>query len=129
MKHSLQQTQSSSIFLGPTLLPVLNNILGDVEDLKNVIYDTDTEPKQEDLDTLKSKFPHLNVMSLDELKKLGEDNHVDPTPPTPQDMCCIMYTSGSTGPPKGVPLKHSNVVAASEYWLPSRDVGLTKSQE
>ena len=38
---------------------------------------------------------------------------VDPVPPAPEDLCCIMYTSGSTGPPKGVPLKHKAVLAAS----------------
>ena len=126
MKHSLQQTESSSIFLGPTLLPVLTNILAEVKDLKNVIYDTDTEAKQEDLDSLKSKFPHLNVLSFDELQKLGQDNHVDPVPPTPDDMCCIMYTSGSTGPPKGVPLKQRNVVAASKSCEPYLVLVLTK---
>ena len=52
-------------------------------------------------------------MSFEELRKLGEENTVDPVPPKPEDLCCIMYTSGSTGPPKGVPLTHGNVIAAS----------------
>ncbi|KMU78345.1 long-chain-fatty-acid-CoA ligase 1 [Coccidioides immitis RMSCC 3703] len=112
VKHSLLQTHSSTIFLDPSLLPVLMKVLGDAKDLKNVIYDSASEVKQDNLDKLKSEFSHLNVMSFEELRKLGEENPVDPVPPSPEDLCCIMYTSGSTGPPKGVSLKHKNVVAA-----------------
>lgn len=33
-------------------------------------------------------------------------------PPTPEDICTICYTSGTTGNPKGVTLTHQNAVAA-----------------
>ena len=32
-------------------------------------------------------------------------------PPSPDDLCTIMYTSGTTGDPKGVLLKHSAALA------------------
>lgn len=115
LKHSLTQTQSSSIFLDPSLLPVLHKVLKDAKDIKNVIYNTSTEVNQEHLDLLKADFGHLNILSFEELRKLGEENPTDPVPPSRDDLCCIMYTSGSTGPPKGVPLKHRNVVAASMW--------------
>jgi len=113
LRHSLVQTGSKAIFLDPNLLKVLGNCLKDAKEIKSVIYNTDTEVKQADLDKLKKDFDYLTILSFEELRKLGEDNPVEPVPPKPEDLCCIMYTSGSTGPPKGVPLKHKAVIAAS----------------
>jgi long-chain acyl-CoA synthetase len=40
----------------------------------------------------------------------GKENSVDLTPPSRHDISTIMYTSGTTGEPKGVLLTHENVV-------------------
>ncbi|KAJ5327894.1 hypothetical protein N7541_009001 [Penicillium brevicompactum] len=113
LKHSLVQTGSTAIFLDPSLLKSLINILRSVPSIKHIIYNTDNEVDQKLLDQLHSEFIHLNVLSIEDLRKQGEENNVEPVPPKPEDLCCIMYTSGSTGPPKGVPLTHANVIAAT----------------
>ena len=67
------------------------------------------------------------VLSIAELEELGKKSPVDKAQlgpkPAPDDLFCIMYTSGSTGPPKGVLLSHGNVIASCETaclrWAPA----------
>ncbi|KUI53773.1 Long-chain-fatty-acid--CoA ligase 1 [Cytospora mali] len=112
LRHSMVATKAKAIFLDPHLLPTLANVLKDATEIKHVIWNSQNELKKEHVEKLKEAYPNVEVISFDELRKLGEENPVDPVPPEAEDLCCIMYTSGSTGTPKGVPLKHRNVVAA-----------------
>lgn len=114
LKHSMCQTQAKAIFLDPYLLPKLVNPFKEATSVQHVIYNHVGEVNQAHVDKLRQEYPYLNIISFEDLRKLGEDNPVDPVPPQSEDLCGIMYTSGSTGTPKGVPLKHRNVVAASK---------------
>ncbi|KAI9795075.1 MAG: long-chain fatty acid-CoA ligase [Peltula sp. TS41687] len=113
LTHSMVQTHSKAIFLDAHLLPNLSNPLKKAKEIETVVYNDAGEVKQRDVDDLKREYPSINILSFEDLRKLGEQYPNDPVPPQPEDLCCIMYTSGSTGTPKGVPLKHSNVVAAA----------------
>jgi long-chain acyl-CoA synthetase len=112
LKHSLVATKAKAIFLDPHLLPTLINPLKEAKEIKYVIWNSQNDVKQENIEKLKKAHDRVTILSFEELRKLGEDNPVEMVPPGPEDLCCIMYTSGSTGPPKGVPLKHKAVVAA-----------------
>uniref|UniRef100_A0A914XP98 long-chain-fatty-acid--CoA ligase n=2 Tax=Plectus sambesii TaxID=2011161 RepID=A0A914XP98_9BILA len=61
----------------------------------------------------KASGQNVRVISFDDLEKLGRESkdRPEPTPPTPEDLATICYTSGTTGTPKGVMLTHGNVVA------------------
>lgn len=121
VKHSLIQTEAKAIYCDPHLLPTLINPLKEAKEVKHVIYSSEGEVKQENIDKLRTTFDYLTLHSFDELQQLGKDNPIEPTPPSPEDLCCIMYTSGSTGPPKGVPIKHKAVLASSRPYHTNRE--------
>ncbi|KAJ5238711.1 hypothetical protein N7468_003330 [Penicillium chermesinum] len=57
------------------------------------------------------------IYTIDEVEALGEASKRGYNPPTPDDIITINYTSGTTGPPKGVVLTHENAVAATSASL------------
>eukprot|EP00897_Mesotaenium_endlicherianum_P001315 jgi/Mesen1/1210/ME000128S00185 len=61
----------------------------------------------------KSKAEELGIKtySWNDFLALGKSSPVEPVPPSPEDICTIMYTSGTTGEPKGVLISHASVVA------------------
>lgn len=112
LKYSLVATRSKAIFVDSPLLVSLEKPLKEAADIQFVIYNCTRDLDVEKLNELKNTYPGITFLDYEELKRLGEDNPAEPVTPEAEDLCCIMYTSGSTGAPKGVPLKHKNLVAA-----------------
>nr|CAG8641383.1 9322_t:CDS:2 [Entrophospora candida] len=108
--HSMNEAEVDGMFANADLLPMVKKVAGRCPTLKFIIYDGDA--KGTVLQELSNAHPDLKLLTLNELKELGKDHPINPNPPQPQDICCIMYTSGSTGNPKGVILTHANLVAA-----------------
>lgn len=53
----------------------------------------------------------LTLHNWNDFLEIGRKAPTKPIPPKASDICTIMYTSGTTGDPKGVMTKHSAVVA------------------
>ena len=64
--------------------------------------------------------PGVKVLSIDELAEQGKaaGEILDGSrAPSKGDVACIMYTSGTTGPPKGVVITHANLIASGKSVL------------
>lgn len=115
LRESINQTETRGILLDKDNIPNLAEVLEHAPSIKVVVYrDSEGELSDEllsSLEDIKTKNGGIEVYSFSEFLKLGEGEAVEFHEPKPDDICCIMYTSGSTGPPKGVVLLHSTVLA------------------
>uniref|UniRef100_A0A3P9L004 long-chain-fatty-acid--CoA ligase n=1 Tax=Oryzias latipes TaxID=8090 RepID=A0A3P9L004_ORYLA len=107
--HGLNETEVTHIITSKDLLQSrLKAILCDVPRLQYIIV-VDQKPTSWP-DIPKS----IKVYNMDAVKEMGskpENITADRRHPQPSDIAVIMYTSGSTGIPKGVMISHSNLIA------------------
>jgi len=70
-------------------------------------------------DEARSRAADINVqiMSFEELKKIGRENKKITVPPKPDDLATICYTSGTTGKPKGALITNANFVSIASSML------------
>nr|XP_010921403.1 long chain acyl-CoA synthetase 1 isoform X1 [Elaeis guineensis] len=72
--------------------------------LKSIVSFTSTTREQVDA----AANCGVKVHSWNEFLQMGKEHPSDPFPPKPLDICTIMYTSGTSGDPKGVMLTHES---------------------
>lgn len=113
LTHSLNEPECAGIFTNAELLPTVANVLASTPTVKHIFYDG--EAKTTILDKIRATREGLNLYSLDELRALGREQSTDGLAerrPKKDTLVCIMYTSGSTGNPKGVCITNTNLIAS-----------------
>lgn len=109
--HSLVQTKATTMYVDPQLLKTAQAAISK-SSVKTVIVNTDSIfAAGGEFEAFKEKNPDLTVVTYEDLRKLGKENPAEPNPAKGEDLYCIMYTSGSTGLPKGACIKHESLVA------------------
>ena len=102
-------TETSIVFCQSSKFGTIAKTLPDLKALvKTVVYWGEENKEASEA----AKTSGVAVYSFDEFIALGKSKPQDARPPAAEDLCTIMYTSGTTGDPKGVELTHKNVMAA-----------------
>jgi long-chain acyl-CoA synthetase len=113
LTHSLNEPGCVGVFTNADLLPVLSRVLKDTPTVRLVVYDG--EPKASILTDIRNIRESIQLVHLDQLRETGRGQPMEileSRRPASDMVACIMYTSGTTGAPKGVVLTHSNLIAA-----------------
>ncbi|KAF6728485.1 Long-chain-fatty-acid--CoA ligase 3 [Oryzias melastigma] len=107
--HGLNETEVTHIITSKDLLQSrLKAILCDVPRLQYIIV---VDPKPTSWPDIPRSIMVYNMDAVKEMGSKPENIAADRRHPQPSDIAVIMYTSGSTGLPKGVMISHGNLIA------------------
>ena len=109
--YGINQTKVEVILTSQELLPMLAKMLPQLPSLKTIIF-FENPTKKQLVPAASSVGDNRRLVAFSELLDLGKTSSMALSPPSADDVAIIMYTSGSTGNPKGAILTHKNLSSA-----------------
>lgn len=104
--HGINETEVDTVITSHELLPKFKRLLSLTNEVKNIIY---MEDQLVPSDTTGFKET-VRLIPFSDVIKCGNNSKTLSISPNIDDTAIIMYTSGSTGVPKGVLLSHKNII-------------------
>ncbi len=113
IKYILNLTETPIIVLSKNKVEKILNV--DSKFLKILITIEDLDPTEDAILIKDAESKGYMILDFKKLLAIGKEHLKPHRVPTPDTLYTISFTSGTTGIPKGVELKHSHVMASGSF--------------
>jgi crotonobetaine/carnitine-CoA ligase len=103
LEHQLRNSEPKVVFVDAALAAAFEDVDSGEAKIRAVVVVGGSVPKR-----LPSVFASVQQLTFEELSGMPDDAGGDLEAPGPYDIACIVYTSGTTGPSKGVLMPHAH---------------------
>ncbi len=111
VRYIAENSAAKAVITSPVLLPLLRSALADVPTMQHIISTGDIGDSSTFTGTHLQVHAYRDVVAKGSSRAENFLSTADDVPLDPDNTAVILYTSGTTGRPKGVVLTHRNLVA------------------